>query len=225
MTTGDLNPPHKALSQIPERLNMTQNPELNINTFCPLNCYVPTFCDSQGRTAFIVNDGLYQALGLQHGFHHEEYLASSEWERRMPNYASDESDAWQLVSESGFYKLVLLGDTDKAKAFQAWVSGVVLPAIQADGLYMIGEELRFSGPEKLGVNVRELEGRQGAAMTLREQLTSVILPELRLDRMYMSGMTAYLSEGLNTSKLREADLRRIINKKAARGKPGDAMLH
>lgn len=204
---------------------MTDNVELNINTFCPLDCYVPTFEDSQGSTAFIVKDDLYDALGLPEGFNHEECLAQSEWERRMPNYARDESDAWQIVSESGFYKLLLMGNTAKAKAFQAWVSGSVLPAIQADGLYLMGEELRFGRPEGLGIDVRKLNDVQGDPKVLREHLTSAILPELRRDQVYMVNTMDYLNEQGTQHDRLEDDVITLMQKKAARGRPTNAMLH
>ncbi|MFD2173967.1 Bro-N domain-containing protein [Rhodobacter lacus] len=39
----------------------------------------------------------------------------------------------KIVSESGLYKIVLRSDKPDAKAFQAWVTGTVLPAIRKDG--------------------------------------------------------------------------------------------
>ena len=38
-----------------------------------------------------------------------------------------------LIAESGLYKLVLRSDKPQAKAFQDWVTRVVLPAIRKDG--------------------------------------------------------------------------------------------
>ena len=38
-----------------------------------------------------------------------------------------------LLSESGLYKLVMRSDKPEAKAFQDWVTRVVLPAIRKDG--------------------------------------------------------------------------------------------
>ena len=45
-----------------------------------------------------------------------------------------------IVSESGFYKLVLKSRKPEARRFQDWVTGVVLPAIRKDGGYILGEE-------------------------------------------------------------------------------------
>jgi hypothetical protein len=207
---------------------MTDTFELNINTFCPLDCNVPTFEDSKGNTTFIVRHDLYDALGLPEGFNHEEHLAQSEWERRMPNYASDDHDAWQIISESGFYKLVLMGNAAKAKAVQAWITGIVLPTLQADGLYMMGEELRFERPENVGIDFRKHNDVQGV---LREYLTRVIMPELRRDQIYMVGIMDYLNEtgGGNEDGGQhepwEKEFMRRMEKKAARGKPTTAMLH
>lgn len=46
----------------------------------------------------------------------------------------------RVVSESGLYKLVLRSDKPEARAFQDWVTRVVLPAIRKDGGYVMGEE-------------------------------------------------------------------------------------
>lgn len=51
----------------------------------------------------------------------------------------------RLISESGLYKLVMRSDKPEAKAFQDWVTRVVLPAIRKDGGYILGEEKAFSG--------------------------------------------------------------------------------
>lgn len=45
-----------------------------------------------------------------------------------------------IVSESGFYKLVLKSRKPEARRFQDWVTGVVLPAIRKDGGYILGED-------------------------------------------------------------------------------------
>lgn len=42
-----------------------------------------------------------------------------------------------VISEAGFYKLVLRSRKPEAKAFQRWVTHEVLPAIRQDGGYMV----------------------------------------------------------------------------------------
>lgn len=202
---------------------MTDTFELNINTFCPLDCNVPTFEDSKGNTAFIVRHDLYDALGLPGGFNHEEHLAQSEWERRMPNYARGDRDAWQIISESGFYKLVLMGNSAKAKAVQTWISSIVLPRLQADGLYMMGEELQFAKPESVSIDANKLNIMQGVVC---EHVTRIIMPELRRDQIYMVAFMDYLAEqGGGKHEMLKDEVLRLMKKKAARGKPSTATLH
>lgn len=50
-----------------------------------------------------------------------------------------------IVTESGLYKLILRSDKPEAKAFQDWVTRVVLPAIRKDGAYILGEEKVVTG--------------------------------------------------------------------------------
>lgn len=59
-----------------------------------------------------------------------------------------------LVSESSLYKLGMRSDKPEAKAFQDWVTRVVLPAIRKDGAYVLGEEIIATGtsiPPKRGM--------------------------------------------------------------------------
>lgn len=50
-----------------------------------------------------------------------------------------------IISESGLYKLIMRSDKKEAKAFQNWVTQVVLPAIRKDGAYVQGEEKVATG--------------------------------------------------------------------------------
>ena len=45
-----------------------------------------------------------------------------------------------LVSEPGFYKLVMRSRKPEAKAFQRWVTHEVLPALRRDGGYMVARD-------------------------------------------------------------------------------------
>lgn len=49
------------------------------------------------------------------------------------------------ISESGLYKLIMRSDKPEARAFQDWVTKVVLPAIRKDGAYVMGEEKVVTG--------------------------------------------------------------------------------
>jgi len=51
----------------------------------------------------------------------------------------------KLVSESGLYKITMRSDKPEARAFQDWVTRVVLPAICKDGGYVMGEEKLATG--------------------------------------------------------------------------------
>ncbi|ROM37140.1 hypothetical protein BK646_19235 [Pseudomonas protegens] len=51
----------------------------------------------------------------------------------------------KILAESGVYKLVMRSNKPEAKAFQDWVTRVVLPAIRKDGAYVMGEEKVATG--------------------------------------------------------------------------------
>ena len=50
-----------------------------------------------------------------------------------------------VLNESGLYKLVMRSNKPEAKAFQDWVTRVVLPDIRKDGAYLLGEEKVATG--------------------------------------------------------------------------------
>lgn len=70
-----------------------------------------------------------------------------------------------IVSESGLYKLIMRSDKPEARAFQDWVTRVVLPAIRKDGAYVLGEEKVATGEmdedelvlKAMGIMQRKLE--------------------------------------------------------------------
>ncbi len=58
---------------------------------------------------------------------------------------SEKGRASNVISESGLYKLIMRSDKPEARAFQDWVTRVVLPAIRKDGAYVMGEEKVATG--------------------------------------------------------------------------------
>lgn len=54
-----------------------------------------------------------------------------------------------LISESGIYRMVMRCDKWEARAFQDWVTKVVLPAIRKDGAYIKDEEKVATGGQTL----------------------------------------------------------------------------
>lgn len=51
----------------------------------------------------------------------------------------------RIISESGLYRLVMRCDKWEARAFQDWVTKIVLPAIRKDGAYIKDEEKVATG--------------------------------------------------------------------------------
>lgn len=82
-----------------------------------------------------------------------------------------------LVSESGLYKLVMRSDKPEARAFQDWVTRVVLPAIRKDGAYVLGEEKVATGElseDELVMRAMNIMSRKVDRLTQeRDQLASM----------------------------------------------------
>ena len=63
-----------------------------------------------------------------------------------------------IVSEAGFYKLVLRSRKPVAKEFQRWVTHDVLPSIRKHGGYLVGQE-RMTPEEMVAASMRYLESK------------------------------------------------------------------
>ena len=45
-----------------------------------------------------------------------------------------------VINESGLYSLIIRSHKPEAKAFRKWVTGIVLPTLRKDSLYIVGQE-------------------------------------------------------------------------------------
>lgn len=79
-----------------------------------------------------------------------------------------------IVSESGFYRLVLRSRKPVAKEFQRWVTHEVLPSIRKHGGYMAGQEA-MSPEQMLAASMRWLESR------IAEQQWQIASQQAQLD--------------------------------------------
>ncbi|QRG05625.1 hypothetical protein EZH22_21590 [Xanthobacter dioxanivorans] len=80
------------------------------------------------------------------------------------------------ISESGLYKLVMRSDKPEARAFQDWVTRVVLPAIRKDGAYIMGEEKVATGEvtaEELAARVVDALGAKGIMGDVVKRLEAI----------------------------------------------------
>jgi prophage antirepressor-like protein len=58
----------------------------------------------------------------------------------ISNEVSFANRGMSCVNEAGLYELIFASRKPEARAFQKWVTSVVLPAIRKDGMYVAGEE-------------------------------------------------------------------------------------
>ncbi|MER9195237.1 BRO family protein [Mesorhizobium australicum] len=94
-----------------------------------------------------------------------------------------------LVSESGFYKLILRAQRSnpRAKEFQDWVTKAVLPAIRKDGGYILGEEKVATGEmsedelvfKAMDVMKRKIERLSSENAIMAKELNEVTVDEYR----------------------------------------------
>lgn len=98
--------------------------------------------EREGEPWFVAAD-VCKALGLDNPSYVTKRLGEDEKASfKLPN---QRGSAAKIISESGLYKLIMRSDKPEARAFQDWVTKVVLPAIRKDGAYVMGEEKVVTG--------------------------------------------------------------------------------
>lgn len=101
--------------------------------------------DLDGQPWFVAAD-VRRALGVAQSGSNYSFLSADEIQRLPRGLTSGKGlGAAQILSESGLYKFILRSDKPDARAFQDWVTRVVLPAIRKDGAYVLGEEKVATG--------------------------------------------------------------------------------
>lgn len=120
-----------------------------------------------GQPWFVVGDVLKALYGRASGLAHVyTRLAPDEMTKvNRYHFGDGPGKPITLISESGLYKLVMRSDKPEARAFQDWVTRVVLPAIRKDGAYVLGEEKVATGEmdedelvlKAMGIMQRKLE--------------------------------------------------------------------
>lgn len=96
----------------------------------------------EGEPWFVAAD-VCKVLGIKNPTVAVKPLGSDEWSKS--NLGQRGLGAALTVSESGLYKLIMRSNKPEARAFQDWVTKVVLPAIRKDGAYVMGEEKVVTG--------------------------------------------------------------------------------
>lgn len=134
---------------------------------------VRVLTDEHNETWFIAKD-ICDVLGL--GNITEALRALDDDEKsnfRNSEVARNGGRAPLIVSESGFYRLVLRSRKPVAKEFQRWVTHEVLPSIRKHGGYMAGQEAMSPG-QMLAASMRWLESliaeQQGRIASQQAQL-------------------------------------------------------
>lgn len=120
-----------------------------------------------GQPWFVGSDVLKVLYGVADGWGHAYGpLSPDEVQSVKPiHFNLGRGAQRKLISESGLYKLIMRSDKPEARAFQDWVTRVVLPAIRKDGAYVLGEEKVATGemgedkliPKAMGIMQRKLE--------------------------------------------------------------------
>lgn len=101
--------------------------------------------DLDGSPWFVAAD-VRRVLGIAQNGSTFAFLSTDEIQQLPRGISSGKGmGRAQMLSESGLYKFILRSTKPEAKAFQDWVTRVVLPAIRKDGAYVMGEEKVATG--------------------------------------------------------------------------------
>ena len=117
----------------------------NLTTF-DFNSLSIRVVEREGEPWFVAADAI-KALGLSGGTaaHYMKLDSNEKTTIKRITLGLTPGKPMVIISESGLYKLVMRSDRPEARAFQDWVTKVVLPAIRKDGGYVMGEEKVATG--------------------------------------------------------------------------------
>lgn len=111
---------------------------------------------ADGQHWFVVQDAC-KALGLSNSYRSLQAVAPED--RGSTKLSTPGGvQTFTAVNESGLYAMALQSRKPAAREFHKWVTGIVLPAIRRDGVYVRGEEhlLQATSPEELQAQVQVL---------------------------------------------------------------------
>lgn len=111
----------------------------------------------------------------------------------------------RTVNESGLYSFIFKSRKPDAKAFQKWVTSVVLPAIRKDGMYVIGEEHAMTEEDLAALSKRVIEALDAKLndkqQLIKEQAPKVAAYDARWSRNDALGLTEFAKQmGLKPNK-------------------------
>ena len=148
--------------------------------------------DEAGEPWFVAKD-VCDALGIAtnhlredgRGLDDDEVLSLPNWEGK--------GSAPLIVSEPGFYKLVMRSRKPEAKAFQRWVTHEVLPSIRKRGGYMV--EVPNETPEQTMARAiliaRDTIERQSADIDMLAGENAVLAPKAAMADAFLDADGAY----------------------------------
>ena len=100
---------------------------------------VRALSDREGNPWLVAND-ICDVLGLSNSSVSLKVLDEDEVSNSYLTDSKGRSQNTSIISEAGFYKLVMRSRKAEAKEFQRWVTHEVLPSIRKHGGYMAGQE-------------------------------------------------------------------------------------
>lgn len=159
----------------------------------------------EGQPWFVAAD-VCKALGIKKPSMAVKPLGVSE--KRKSDLPLGRGSAPTLISESGLYKLIMRSDKHEARAFQDWVTQVVLPAIRQDGMYVMGEEGMTTGEMSEDEMVlKTMLLLQGKVERLQQDMQELIVERDGLAkvvgrRQHTVGQFARTLTGVNTHKVK-----------------------
>lgn len=118
-----------------------------------------------GEPWFVAAD-VARVLGYRDASHAVRVLKSGEKRPHLMGTPGGQQEIL-LISEPGFYRLVMRSNRPEADAFQTWVTAEVLPSIRKTGGYGVQPALPQSLPEALRAYADEIVRRESAEVEMR----------------------------------------------------------
>lgn len=130
---------------------------------------IRTVRDSNGQTWWVARD-VCEALGITKQSRALERVNPADKGRTKLSTPGGPQD-FVTVNRSGLFALVFQSRKPAAKAFQHWVTSIVLPAIEQDGAYIRGEEAALKATTAGQLQAHQQATRVVAAQAIESKET------------------------------------------------------
>ena len=159
------------------------------------NSFTVTVLMIEGEPWFIGNE-VTNVLGYSNGRKAVNAHVRDRHRANVPIWDGSQRRYTKIISEAGFYALVLRSKMDKAEKFSDWVTEEVLPSIRKTGKYSLVQDAGNDLKEELKVLREEMNEMRSLYFSLKTRMNTYDHINLETERQRLvGGINRYAHEG------------------------------